>query len=432
VEFKVRDLPRLLRAPVGRQRLLLGLQQSAYPVLRAAAALRRRVVTPQVRVVVVIGSYGKTTTARAVTAALGLPANPAIEYNSSIGVAANLSRIHRRDRHAVIEVGISHPGEMRGYASMVRPDTVVVTSIGSEHNRSLGSLAQIREEKAAMVRALPPEGVAVLNADDDNVMWMARQARAKVISFGTGAGADVAAVGAEVDWPGGMRFTLDLAGTRRTVRSRLLGKHSIGALLAAAAVAWQEGVDLDDVVAALEGFAPTPGRMQVVPLPGGAWLVRDDFKSSLETIERALSTLAELPARRRVAVLGEVSEPPGSQGEIYRGLGERLAASADAAVFVGGNYQRWASGAAAAGMSRADLVDAGRDVLRAAEAARDLTGPGDVVLVKGRDTQRLDRVSLALMGRQVACTISTCSLRTVRCERCPMLESGWKGGRGVS
>lgn len=432
MELKVRDLVRLLRAPVGRQRLFLGLQQAAYPALRVGAALRRRLLTADVRLVAVIGSFGKTTTARAVTAALGLPPNPTIEYNSSIGAVRNLNRLRPNHRHGVLEIGISKPGQMAGYASLTRPDIVVVTCIGSEHNRSLGSLERTREEKAEMLRTVPSGGLAVVNADDDHALWMARQTRARVVTFGERDGADVAARDVRIDWPRGTAFCLDVAGVRRAVRSRLLGRHSIGALLAAAAVASQEGFGLDGIVAALESFAPTPGRMQVEALANGAWLVRDDFKSSLETIERALSTLAEIPARRRVAVLGEVSEPPGRQGDVYRALGARLAASADAAVFVGGNYRRWASGAAAAGMDRAHLVDAGRDVSRAADQARELTGPGDVVLVKGRDTQRLDRVSLALLEQPVGCTISSCSLRTVRCERCPMLESGWKDGRGVS
>jgi UDP-N-acetylmuramyl pentapeptide synthase len=167
--------------------------------------------------------------------------------------------------------------------------------------------------------------------------------------------------------------------------------------------------------------------LHLQPLESGAVLVCDYFKSSYETIVAALDTLAEVPARRRIVVLGEVSEPPGSQGPIYRGLGERIAQIASRAIFVGHNFQRYKAGATRGGMSRRALTDVGDSVLDAVEALQNDLGPGDVVLIKGRDTQRLDRIALALSGRKVACTIPVCRLKQYRCERCAMLECGWQG-----
>jgi hypothetical protein len=120
-----------------------------------------------------------------------------------------------------------------------------------------------------------------------------------------------------------------------------------------------------------------------------------------------------------------VSEPPGSQGPIYRRLGARLAAIASRVIVVSTEFQRYAAGAAAAGMPRDALVNAGRDVRAAWEAVRADLRPGDVVLVKGRDTERLDRVALALQGRPVRCTVEFCDLRGARCATCPVLETGW-------
>jgi hypothetical protein len=91
-------------------------------------------------------------------------------------------------------------------------------------------------------------------------------------------------------------------------------------------------------------------------------------------------------------------------------------------------FQRYAAGATAAGMPRAAMVDAKRDVRAAWEAVQGDLAPGDVVLVKGRDTERLDRVALALQGRDVRCEIESCDLKGVRCQSCPMLETGWAGG----
>jgi UDP-N-acetylmuramoyl-tripeptide--D-alanyl-D-alanine ligase len=177
-------------------------------------------------------------------------------------------------------------------------------------------------------------------------------------------------------------------------------------------------------VAALEAMPPRRGRLQLEPLPNGAWLVRDDFKSSVETIDAALDVLAELPGRR-IVVIGSVSEPPGSQGPIYRRLGERLGEVASRVIVVSSEFQRYAAGARAGGLPRSALVDARRDVRAAWEAVRADLQPGDVVLVKGRDTERLDRVGLALQGRDVRCAIDFCDLRGIRCEECPKLETGW-------
>ena len=131
--------------------------------------------------------------------------------------------------------------------------------------------------------------------------------------------------------------------------------------------------------------------------------------------------LAEVPGRR-IVVLGEISEPPGSQGPIYRRIGERLAGMATRVVVVGGNFQRYVSGAVAAGLPRTAFIDAGRSVRSAWEAVQADLVAGDVVLIKGRDTQRLDRVALALQGRSVRCEIEFCDVRGCRCATCPMLE----------
>ena len=160
-------------------------------------------------------------------------------------------------------------------------------------------------------------------------------------------------------------------------------------------------------------------------LPNGAVLLCDYFKSSLETIETAIDTLAEVPARRRILVLGDVSEPPGSQGEIYRGLGARFGKFADKAILLTHSFQRYKAGAVRAGMDKDKLIDAKQLFPRAvAELEGDL-GPGDVVLIKGRAEQRLDRVALALQGKRVGCTILHCNMKQKRCVNCEKLKLGW-------
>lgn len=385
-----------------------------------AARGYRRTLASRTRVVAVIGSLGKTTTAHAVVAALGCRAHPQLSYNAGRNVARALLRIRPGERHRVLEVGVDGPGQMAVYAPIVRPDIVVVTCIASEHQRSMGSLEHTRDEKAEMVRILPPAGLAVGNGDDPHVRWMLAQTAARTITFGLDEGNDVRATEVLLDAEG-MTFTLTAGPERRTVRGQLLGRHQVYAYLAGAAVALHEGRTMDQAVTALEALAPAAYRMQRVELEGGITLLRDEFKSTVETIDSALDTLEAIPARRRILVLGEVSEPPGSQGPVYRRLGGRIAGAADLAVHVGHHHQRYVAGAARAGFPRESFLDAGTNPLNAIELLRGKLQPGDVVLVKGRDTQKLQRVSLALMGRTVTCPLSRCPIKEWACDTCPHL-----------
>ncbi len=431
MNYRLRDFPALLATPAGRAQLRTGAGYRLWPLSSRLARLYRRSVARRTRVVAVVGSFGKTTTTRAVSAALGVPAHPNMLRNAWSSVALALLRIRPAQRHAVIEVGIAAPGQMARYAPVVLPDIVVVTSIGSEHNRSLATLEVTRHEKAEMVRALAPSGIAVLNADDPNVRWMAGQTAARVVTFGFGADCDVRATDYRLDWPAGSRFRVSAFGEESDVAVRFLGRHLVHATLAAIAVARLEGVALADALGRLHAVQPAPGRMQPVALPDGVTVLRDDCKSNPETMHAALDVLGEIPARRRIVVFGDVAEPPSSQHALYRELGRRVAAIAAHLVVVGPNPGRYAGGARRAGMPAERIHDGGRTPRPAAAIVAKLLQPGDVVLIKGRGTQMLDRVRLILEGRPVRCDIGYCSLNRSDCEGCPMVESGWGTHRVV-
>ena len=277
---------------------------------------------------------------------------------------------------------------------------------------------------------LTPSGWAILNGDDPNMRWMEDQTCAQVVTFGLAESNHIRASDVTLDWPNGTLFKLHADGEIRQVRIRLFGRHMVYPILAAVAVSLAEGFTLDQVIPALESLPPTPGRLEVVKLGNGAFLLRDDYKSTLETIDTALDVLSQIPAQRRIVVLGDVSEPPGMQGPIYRQIGERLASIVSRAVFLGGNFRRYATGASRGGLPKDALINAGRSAFKAAEVLRDELGPGDVVLIKGRDNQKVERVAHSLMGRSVRCDIDFCDAKVV-CAECPMLERGWKGKRVV-
>jgi UDP-N-acetylmuramyl pentapeptide synthase len=429
MRFRIRDLPAMLRTPAGRMHVRQGIAFRSWPLLSPLARMYRRAL--KTRVIAVVGSFGKSTTTRAIAAALGVPERGSMLSNSWSWIAFALMRIRPGQRHAVIEVGISKPGLMKGYARTVGPDVAVVTSIGSEHHLSLGTLEVTRAEKSWMLQVLPASGAAVLNGDDPNVMWMKEKTRARVVTFGFGAECDVRADEVRLDWPRGTYFRLTAFGEERNVAVRLLGRHMIYPVLAAVAVSHIEGYALDGTLARLRELAPTPGRMDPVLLPNGVTVLRDDFKSTLETVHTALDVLAQIPASRRVVLLGSVSEPPGPQRPIYQALGERIAAIASHLVVFNHDFEPVWSGARRGGMPRESVTVAARTARDAAEALSQLLHPGDVLLIKGRGPEKLDRVRLILEGRRVGCDIRYCSLRTQECEQCPMLERGWEGHRVI-
>ena len=186
-------IPRLVRSPVGRWTLWHGTVFYAWPLLSAVARLYRRTAVARVRLIAIVGSLGKSSTAASVSAALRLPRATRPELNGWSWVALGVLRMRPRQLAHVIEVGIDGPGQMARLADVLRPDIVVVTCITSEHSRSLQSLHVTRNEKVQMVKRLSGDGVAVLNGDDVNVRWMATHSAARVVFFGLGPGNDIQA-----------------------------------------------------------------------------------------------------------------------------------------------------------------------------------------------------------------------------------------------
>ena len=413
-------------------RLRRGLVPRLYPAVVAGGRLYRRTAGRRLRVVAVVGSLGKTTTTRAVAAALGVPVHrPALlSANSPVGVGRALLSARPWQGHVVIEAGIEAPDQMRGHADMLRPDVAIVTAIATDHWKSLHTLERTRDEKAEMVRILAPTGIAVLNADDPNVRWMATQTRARVVLVGESADAEIRATDIALDWPHGTRFDAHIEGRVVPVRTRLLGRHMVFPALAALAVAHVEGVPLERAISALDELEPTLSRMQAVLLASGAIIIRDDFKASTESFACATATLAEIPAKRRIAVVGALSESHGRAD--YRQVGERLGVVVDEVVLVGvmDDMQACRSALVKAGVARENIRRV-RNAHDAAELLRPELREGDVVLTKGRWQQALPRIALELAGRNVQCRADPCPFKRMMCDLCPYLERPFDG-RNVS
>jgi len=424
--YRLRHIPALLRTPTGRNQLRLSLWLALWPLLNPVAALYRRLVVNRTRVVAVVGSYGKTTTTAVVSSVL-LGRLPRTEDNFLSRLAEGLLRIRPGDGHAVMEVGISQPGEMVRYRRLIRPDVVVVTAVGPDHIVFFPNQQAIRAEKAEMIRSLDAAGVAVLNGDDPNVMWMRDRTRGQVVTYGLGEHNDVRATDISLaDWPDGTVFTLHAAGRTRRVRMRLIGQPMVRAALAAVAAGLAEGLPLDLILQRLRRVPPIPRRMEPVRLTSGAVVLRDCSKGTQEAVEAALDALAEIPAKRRIVVLGLIGDAGADPERKHRTIGRRLGRVADRAVLLCQEFDDdCAAGAIEAGLSDDAITRLGKDLFAAVRVLEAELTEGDVALVAGWGWLRLERIDLLLAGEPVRCRLAYCSGRGMSCLACPARKQGW-------
>ncbi|MEJ0088688.1 MAG: Mur ligase family protein [Limisphaerales bacterium] len=394
------------------------------PRLRKLAGMHRRSLLRRPRIVAVIGSLGKTTTTRALNAALDCPNRNFSFSNYGASLAENLLRIRPWDVRSVLEVGISGPGPMASYAKMIRPDIVVVTSISSDHNRSFPTLLDTRAEKVKMVSPLPATSTVVLNGDDPNVRWMATQTQARVVTFGFNADNDFHAMNFETSADGTTSFEVELDGKIIRVQSRLPGRHMVYPSLAAVTVAHLEKMELSGVLKRLRDLQPTDSRMEIIQLDGGIRILNDSKKASIESIHAVLDTFAGLPAARKIIVLGKVEEPIGKPRDIYRELGKKMAGIASLIICIGDDDLKSLRAAAVkAGMDFSAIHIHESRIEGVAEFLKGTLRSGDLVLVKGTSAQKLNRIVLQLMGKPVACNTKFCNVKVFSCNVCPLLNA---------
>jgi UDP-N-acetylmuramyl pentapeptide synthase len=209
---------------------------------------------------------------------------------------------------------------------------------------------------------------------------------ARIITYGTKADCDIQARDVKINWPQGTSFSLVIEEFSREVRTKLIGRTFVYSALAAVAVGRELGCSLADSLSALAKLLPAPERLQPVKLSNGAYVLRDEFKSTPESVDVALDVLAEVPARRKIVVLGVLTDPVGKQGPVYRQFGARIAAVADLAFFIGKSIetQAYASGAVQAGMPRDRIRKVGQRWRESLKSLPSDLGEGDVILLKGR------------------------------------------------
>jgi UDP-N-acetylmuramoyl-tripeptide--D-alanyl-D-alanine ligase len=381
------------RRPTGRELDALGdvtvvQVDDGIAALGRLAARWRTAFSPFV--VGVTGSIAKTSTKEAIAAVMGrhfTTLKNEGNLNNEIGLPLTLLRLGPEHEAAVLEMAMYAGGEIAQLAAMAQPRVGVVTAVLGVHLSRLGSIEAIERAKGELVEALPADGVAILNADDERVARMAGRTSARSMTYGFARSADVRAEDVQSLGPDGMRFTLRTPDATAPVATPALGRHAVHNALAAAAVGTTAGVGLDDIVAGLAGGWSAAHRAQ--PLRAGdVQIIDDSYNASPASVRAALELLGDFPGRH-VAVLGEMRELGDETEAGHREVGAAAALAADLVMVVGSEAAGIAEGARSAGMpdERILAVD---DRRAAVETLIERLQPGDVVLVKASRGVELD------------------------------------------
>jgi UDP-N-acetylmuramoyl-tripeptide--D-alanyl-D-alanine ligase len=393
--------------------------------LGALAALHRRRF--RIPVAAVAGSNGKTTTKEMLAAILrtrGSALATEGNLNNEIGVPLTVFRMAPEHHAAVLELGMSAPGELRRLTEIARPDAGVVTLVAAEHLEFLKDLDGVADAEGELYRGLLPEAVAVVNADDARCMAQAERVASGVkrIFFGKSPWADVRLVevkplgleGQEIllegeEWEGGVsaiRFVRDSKLQRRriTVRLGFVGEHNAMNAAAAAATAAALSYSFEEISKGLAAARPYTHRSRIVPSPLGVTILDDCYNASPASMEAALATLASLVAGgkgRAVAVLGDMLELGAAEKEEHLSLGRRAGNAGLAAVALFGPRSSLTFEEISRSSSSASLPSAHFTEIEPLLAwLRPRLAPGDVLLVKGSRGMKLERVVDALAVRE--------------------------------
>jgi UDP-N-acetylmuramoyl-tripeptide--D-alanyl-D-alanine ligase len=366
---------------------LLAVDDTLVALQTLATAVRKLWGKPLVGVT---GSAGKTTTKEAIAHVLSARfrvLKSEGNFNNHFGLPLMLLKLEPEHDVAVIEMGMSHAGEIRALAKIAQPEIGVVTNVAPVHLEFFDSIAGIARAKYELIESLPTSGTAVLNADDEYVSQFGRDFKGKVILYGTRATADVRCEKVQARGAEGSEFDVVVAGEREPARLPLVGEHNILNALAAVAVGLARGLKLKEAVGALATLAPPDKRGQVLQL-GNTTVINDCYNSNPKALSAMVDALAAMKAGRRIVIAGEMLELGPAGAELHRAAGAHIGEKKiDILLGVRGLAQNMVEGARQAG-ARAEFVATPEE---AGEWLARETKDGDVVLLKASRGVKLEK-----------------------------------------
>jgi UDP-N-acetylmuramoyl-tripeptide--D-alanyl-D-alanine ligase len=349
--------------------------------------------------IAVTGSAGKTTTKDAIAHLLSTRyrvLKSEGNLNNHFGLPLQLLKLDPQHEIAVVEMGMSHPGEIAALAKIARPDMGVVTCVAPVHLEFFSSVAEIARAKFELIENVHAGGAAVLNADDSYVSQFGRDFHGKVVMYGIDHPADVRAENIREIGEDGIEFTLAIDSVREPVRLPLIGKHNVGNVLAACAVALEYKLSPSEAAAALASLRPPNRRGEVLHLTG-ATIINDCYNSNPIALDSMVDALGKMPAQRRIVVAGEMLELGPSGEQLHAASGEHMAGKVDVLIGVRGLASAMVGAAHRSGID-SHFVPSAEE---AGEMLAKLIRPGDVVLMKASRGVKLER-ALEVLQKKLA------------------------------
>lgn len=349
----------------------------------------------------ITGSMGKTTTKECIAHVLSSRfrvLKSVGNLNNHFGLPLQLLRLEPEHEIAVIEMGMSHAGEITALAKLAQPNIGVITNVAPVHLEFFDSIAEIARAKYELIATLPSGGTAVLNADDEYVSQFGRDFHGKVVTFGVHKPADVCARNVATHGQQGSEFDIIINGLREHAVLPLVGEHNIVNALAAVAVAIECGIQPSSAVASLASMSPADRRGQVEKL-GGSTIVNDCYNSNPKALRAMVDALVSLPAKRRIVVAGEMLELGPTGGALHRECGEYIASrNIDVLIGVRGLAASMVEAARVKGM-KASFMATPED---AGEWLANEVREGDAVLLKASRGVRLEKALEVWKSRTAA------------------------------
>jgi UDP-N-acetylmuramoyl-tripeptide--D-alanyl-D-alanine ligase len=368
------------------------------------AAWRRRQL-PNLRVLAITGSSGKTTV-KEMTAAILARKFPLLKttgnFNNLVGLPLTLLQVQAEHRLAVLELGMNRPGEIARLTEIAAPDFACINNIQGAHLLGLDDINGVARAKGELFAGLAPTATMLVNLDDPLVRALAKGHGQKQITFGLDRRALVRATYIRLEGETGIAFTLKIGREQLRVRLNCVGRHNVGNALAAAAFAHAVGLGLEDIRQGLAEFTPYDKRMQIERLPEGVRVINDTYNANPASMLAALETVQGLRRRQRaVAVLGDMLELGRESVEAHRKIGAAVARLGFSQLLAVGAFAgEMVTAARAAGM--------GADQCRACGEKEEIIGQlkawlkngglaaGDWVLVKGSRGMKMETVIAGL------------------------------------
>ncbi len=345
-------------------------------------------------VIGVTGSCGKTTTKRFITSILiecGKVHATQGTLNNDIGVPLTLMQLQGDEDFAVIELGANHPGEIATVSAMAKPTVGLITNAAASHLEGFGDLNGVSRAKGELFQALPDNGVAIINADDQFAdFWKSLLDKQKIITFSSQRQADITASHIEMSPSGFAEFTLHTPVGDAQIKLGILGRHNVSNALAAAAAALAVDAPLAAIRAGLENARPESKRLVVGKTKQGAVLIDDSYNANPTSTKMAVDILAAYPGEK-FFVLGDMLELGDDAKKFHHELGEELRASGIQHLYALGDLtQETVNGFGPQGRhfsEQAALIDA----LQQQNLSANCT-----VLVKGSRSMKMENVVTAL------------------------------------